>query len=67
MKTGTHNDYVSYFSMGGSVSTEIIFPLLEPGADIHRQFLTCHSDFLSEGISHYTISKVCILYMSVES
>lgn len=30
-------------------------------------FLRCHSDFLGGGISHYTIYKVCIPYMSVES
>lgn len=38
MKTGTYNDCASYFSMGGSISTEIIFSLLKPGSKIHRQF-----------------------------
>lgn len=37
MRTGTYNDCASYFSMGGSVSTEIIFPLLKPGSEIQRQ------------------------------
>lgn len=37
-KTGMYNDCASYFSMGGSVSTEIIFPLLKPGSEIYRQF-----------------------------
>lgn len=53
MKTGTHNDYVSYFSMGGSVCTEIIFPLavISTGSSLHVILIFSVKEF------HITLSQ----------